>query len=446
MLADSPRKELEELDTDSTKNLAKILGILGHAKRIEIISLLYKSPQDYSTILRNVGISRTALANHLNLLIDSGLIERIERGSYSLTTDGRSFYDSMTKTYLDSKSLSHFKRKQLLEKYALARKGGSKMVILSKLNWKSRWVSHLGAIEGSLKFLKHKISTAWIYGGTGHAFIINIARDLCPSGPTAWRTFMIFELSENLGYRIDGIFATKTDPEFSRLQEKGWNHAKKCLDEGIPCYGWELEAPEFYVINGYDDVGYHYAGPGCEDGKGTKPWKDLGNSGIGILEVYSVHPADTADPVKAMKEAFQKAVHHASNPKDIIYPNYRAGLEGYDWWISAIEDGSALSMGHSYNAGVWAECRKFAVQFLKEGKKHVTGDVKILLDKARYQYEIVAANLESIAKDYPFAPRLDNRPLGIDERTKRTYDSLIEARNAEREGLGILKDIVEKLS
>jgi len=318
--------------------------------------------------------------------------------------------------------------------------------ILKTLKWQPRWVTHLGAIEGALKFLKLKISTGWLYGGTGHAFIINIAKDLCPSGPTAWRTMMLYELAPNLGYKVDGVFAQKSNPEFPKLQEKGWNHVKECIDNEIPCYGWELEVPEFYNINGYDDMGYYFSGPSCEDGKGPKLWRDLGNTGIGILEVYSVHPTGTANPVKAIKESFEKSLYHASNPDDIIYPNYRSGLKGYDWWISAIENGSAVEMGHSYNAAVWAECRKFAAQFLKEAGKHVNSDVKIMVDDARKQYDFVATNLESITKDYPFTPALDNKPLGIDDRTSKTVECLTNAKKAETSGLGILKEIVKKLS
>lgn len=435
-----------ELDSTSTRNLSKILRALAHPKRIAIIEYLYHSQREYSDILRNSRISRTALANHLNLLVENGLVERLERGSYSLTEDGQAFFQSIAKTYFDSKTRSQFERNLRLEKYSFrVNMGGNELTILRKLKWESRWVSHLGAIEGSLNFLKQKISTPWIYGGTGHAFVINIAKDLCPSGPTAWRTTMLFELSPNLGYTIDGVFASKSNPEFPRLQEKGWNHVKQCIDEGIPCYGWELEVPEFYVINGYDEVGYHYLGPNCDSGKGPKPWKDLGNTGIGILEVYSVHPSDTANPVKAIKEAFEKAIYHAGNPNDIIFPNYRSGLEGYDWWISAIQDGSALAMGHSYNAAVWAECRKFAVQFLKEARKYVDESSKKLLDDARKQYEIVAANLENITKDYPFTSGLGNKPLGTDGRTTRTVKALQTIRNAEDAGLSILKKVVENL-
>ncbi len=58
---------------------------------------------------------------------------------------------------------------------------------LKSLRWKPRWVSHLGCIKGCLDFSGIDISDAWLFGATGHAFIINMHEVVCPSGPTAWK-------------------------------------------------------------------------------------------------------------------------------------------------------------------------------------------------------------------------------------------------------------------
>lgn len=33
---------------------------------------------------------------------------------------------------------------------------------------------------------------------------------------------------------------------------------QKKIDEGLTCYGWELDIPEFYVVYGYDNKGYYF--------------------------------------------------------------------------------------------------------------------------------------------------------------------------------------------
>ena len=45
---------------------------------------------------------------------------------------------------------------------------------IEELRWKPKWVTHMGCIKGCLDYLELKISDAWLYGATGHAFVINL--------------------------------------------------------------------------------------------------------------------------------------------------------------------------------------------------------------------------------------------------------------------------------
>ena len=149
------------------------------------------------------------------------------------------------------------------------------MKSLDNLRWVPRWVSHLGCVKGCLDYLNMDVSDAWLFGATGHAFVINVHGVLCPSGPTAWNTEMLTQLGKNVGYESDMVFATKTADDFAEKQRLAWERVKGAIDAGVPCYGWELEIPEYYVIQGYDNEGYYFSGPGCDEGKGPKPWQEL---------------------------------------------------------------------------------------------------------------------------------------------------------------------------
>jgi len=59
---------------------------------------------------------------------------------------------------------------------------------LDGLTYTPTWISHMGCLSGCTRYLNLPTTDSWIYGATGHAFIINISRDSCPSGPTAWKT------------------------------------------------------------------------------------------------------------------------------------------------------------------------------------------------------------------------------------------------------------------
>ena len=97
----------------------------------------------------------------------------------------------------------------------------------------------------------------------------------------------MFTLGKNIGYEHAGMVGShKSQDNFAEKQQEAWDMVRQAIDEEIPCYGWELGFPEYYVINGYDDIGYYYDGP--EPGSGPKPWRELGNTGIGELGILCI--------------------------------------------------------------------------------------------------------------------------------------------------------------
>ena len=45
---------------------------------------------------------------------------------------------------------------------------------IENLRWQPKWISHLGCVKGCLDHLGVGVSDAWLFGATGHAFVINI--------------------------------------------------------------------------------------------------------------------------------------------------------------------------------------------------------------------------------------------------------------------------------
>ena len=219
----------------------------------------------------------------------------------------------------------------------------------------------------------------------------------------------------------------------------------------MPCYGWELEIPEFYVVYGYDDAGadtggYYFSGPGCDEGKGPKPWHELGDTGIGVLELYSVWPGDVADDATTVKQALTFALEFAVSPNEWTFEGYKSGLAGYDNWVRALQEGKASDMGTRYNTGVWLECRKNAVSFLEEAKGRLTGRADALFDAALTHYRVVSENLGKVAEIYPWSFEVsDEDSLPVDEQSRAAVAALQSAREAEGAGLQVLEKIVAAL-
>ncbi|MBN2240795.1 MAG: helix-turn-helix transcriptional regulator [Dehalococcoidales bacterium] len=54
-------------------------------------------------------------------------------------------------------------------------KGATMSNRLENLRWVPKNTTHLGCIKGCLNYLDMDVTNAWLFGATGHAFILNIA-------------------------------------------------------------------------------------------------------------------------------------------------------------------------------------------------------------------------------------------------------------------------------
>ena len=318
---------------------------------------------------------------------------------------------------------------------------------LENLRWVPHWVSHLGCIKGCLDYLGIDVTDGWLSGGTGHAFVLNVHEDgSCPSGPTAWNHSVMFTLGGNLGFSIDGVTGMKHRGELPDAQERAWDLVRRSIDQGVPCYGWELAVPEYYVVYGYDDVGYYYSGPDADEGAGPKPWRELADTGIGWLEMRTVEAGRQADDAKTVRDALSFALEFGAGSDRWVLPKYRGGLAGYDTWIRAMQEGTAGRFGVGYNAAVWAKCRRVAPEFLREAKERLTGEAAGFFDEAIARYDDVSRALDRVAEAYPFGTEYAMDPIGDDERSAAAAESLRRARAAEEAGLTALRKIVESIT
>jgi hypothetical protein len=250
----------------------------------------------------------------------------------------------------------------------------------------------------------------------------------------------MFELAKNIGYGfVNPVTAFKNNADFEEKQQEAWEKVRKSIDEDIPVYAWELASAEYYVINGYNDTGYYYNGPGVEATEGPKPWKELGNTDIGILETYGIAESQPSDDATTVKEALEFALRHAQNPEEWVFPNYRSGLKGYEVWIDTVEKGKASQLGMWYNSAVWAECRALGIKFLDEASQRLDGEaVSLLEDAVRCYFPVV----ENLSKLFELIPRSFSMDVISEETAKEAAVHLKKARKAEEQGLKALEDIV----
>ncbi len=321
------------------------------------------------------------------------------------------------------------------------------MKTLDGLRWKPKWVSQLGCLQGCLDYLGVAVSDAWLFGLSGYAFALNVHEELCPSGPTAWKSAITTQLSQNVGCQIHQISAHKSQPDFTEKRETAWREVREAIDQSRPCYAWELKIPEYYVIHGYDETGYLFNGPLCNDGCGPMPWNKLADSGIGWLEISIIDPAEAADAKAAIHQALSFALDIAQHSERWTFPAYATGLEGYKLWIACLEEQRGNG-GAAYNAAVWSECRQNASAFLQQAKSIVDTRCAELMDDAIGHYDVVAEKLRLVADLFPVigvSEKEQTLHFKDEDRRLKAVDALQRAYRAEEVGLKVLEEITTEL-
>ena len=212
-----------------------------------------------------------------------------------------------------------------------------------------------------------------------------------------------------------------------------------------------LAIPEWYVVTGYDTGGnYLFDRFG---GAGRVHYAKLGDSEIGVAVINVVRAGKPADDRKTVREALAFAVAHGAGKHS--RDKWRTGLAGYDAWIKALSDAKTaesdkvIGFGTGYNAACWAECRRYALAFLKEAKTRLK-DPKLdpLFDEAIADYETVSNRLAVVAKTFPFnAGKGKEMAARIKDAARRAkaVKALQAARAAEAEGLKVLAKLVKAL-
>jgi len=235
-----------------------------------------------------------------------------------------------------------------------------------------------------------------------------------------------------------------TVEDIDARRKSAWTKVREGIDQGLPAYGWELDVPEYYVINGYEGDEYLYVGPGTEGKDSRRRWDKVGEAGTGWLEVYSVQPQAPKPDDEIVKAALEFAVAFGQDGGEWLHDGYRGGLQGYDLWIEAMGADMEDAFGLSYNAACWSECRRYATAFLREAAERLPGVCHEAFAAAAERYELVARELTQISEWYPF-PGKDPKLAADMALRQRAIEALERSKSAEAEGLSRLETIVAAL-
>ncbi|MHA2060594.1 MAG: GyrI-like domain-containing protein, partial [Candidatus Ranarchaeia archaeon] len=70
--------------------------------RLKLLGAMFQSSKGFDELKTLTGLGKTALAHHLNKLVENRIIRRIDRGRYSLSDEGRDMLEAIGTVYANS--------------------------------------------------------------------------------------------------------------------------------------------------------------------------------------------------------------------------------------------------------------------------------------------------------------------------------------------------------
>ena len=254
----------------------------------------------------------------------------------------------------------------------------------------------MGVTKGVLDHYESRMSDGMAFGGSGHAFLINVHDELCPSSPYCWKYEGFFRLLLNLGLEMTdlGFFHKGTRPHDRAAIEA---RLRDFLDDRMPC---ALQNMENQTIYGYDDKGFLLCQPWKCAPEITPPrltfgsWQELGDEvHVSFFVFRKVHGRDETT---VLRDSLRYALDLSRHPERYRFdPRYAVGPGAYDSWAKAAPL-HGTEHGNWWNAEVWSECRQMASAYFADISLRLGGDTASLCESLSAAYKEIAGLLKQI--------------------------------------------------
>ena len=227
--------------------------------------------------------------------------------------------------------------------------------------------SLIGVVKGALDHLGIATTPAETFVLSGHAFVINIHEELCPSAPYCWNHGRFWDLLPNLGLRMKelGTVMPSADcVERERLEAA----VRSELDAGSVCSVLNLD---HQLVVGYDDTGLDLALPWGEGAVDSTPsrlsfgtWEEFATGPPAAF--FRFEPCQRRSESAAVASVLDFAVDAWRCPDEFAQDRYGFGNRAYGNWLAGIDAGHGEGHGNWWNGVVWGECRERAGEFFQD--------------------------------------------------------------------------------
>jgi hypothetical protein len=285
--------------------------------------------------------------------------------------------------------------------------------------------SLVGAIKSVSDYYQIPLTTSWIYGMTGNAFLLVLDENLVEpnGGPTEPE---VFRLVRNIGLEIDGLHVYAEGQDFINLQAEAWEKAKQAISWKQPVFAKNIDIEnQTSVIYAYDDVGYYTRTwhTGYEYSEDVIPWDLLGlsqcpcincvnyrksvpqmaNSVSGLISLHWATPTQPVDDLTALKDILGFVVGlNEQGTYTWAEKTYLVGSKAYEKWLIALENNDVDKYFFSLFLEILYEARSHAIKFLTELKGRITGLSEQTIDVGINKYSKVALKYKILKEMYPY--------------------------------------------
>lgn len=108
--------KLRKFMKNSLEGIIDLLKTLDHPKRLEmLISMIGGETTSFKELLSVTELQKSALAHHLSVLVDRGMIEKKEKGVYHITIDGEDLLERIAQSFIEAKLREQQRLDRLLQ-------------------------------------------------------------------------------------------------------------------------------------------------------------------------------------------------------------------------------------------------------------------------------------------------------------------------------------------
>lgn len=218
----------------------------------------------------------------------------------------------------------------------------------------------MGVVVGAAQHFESTISPVDFYCESGFAFALNIAPDLCPSGPYVWAHEAILQNLRHLGLKMKHVTLRKGFPNRSDAIV----HAMRVVREAV----LSVEALEHQLVTFADEEGLALSMPWGPEGDAclkTVSLKELQQEDSPVFGFYRIDKCNESNKRARVLKGLECALEMNNQSTNFQLDGYDFGPQGYTTWANALRSERFNAQGSWWNSQVWSECRQVASDYFK---------------------------------------------------------------------------------